>query len=246
MATNHDMLARLRGLTDQARAFAVRRRLGWRHGAATGVVVLAGVVLMGAANAALGDGPDPIDPSERLKIEVVQPVEPVFTSGPVMDVGTLVDGFEPGMLRQASVSGPDPLLIDPNFDEEPKGGGGFFRRFTSAIQQALPREERSPPPRIRRDDRAYGFDEPRPDWQAEREARRAWRERIEAERRAERAMRDRYERERYERERYERDRYERDRYERDRYEAERRDRRQMRQRMDEPPPYDAYDEEPVG
>lgn len=241
MATTDDILARLRGLKDQAKAFAVRHRLGWRHGAATGVVVLAGVALMGAANAALGEGPEPIDPSQRLKIEVVQPVEPVFTSGPVMEVGTLVDGFEPGMLRETAVVGPDPLNLDPHFDEEAKGPGGFFRRFTSAIQQALPREERSPPPRIRRDDRAYGFDEPRPDWQAEREARRAWRERIEAERRAEREMRDHYERERYERERYERDRYE-----RDRYEAERRDRREMRQRMDEPPPYDAYDEEPVG
>lgn len=236
MARLNDIIVRLRGLRNGAQAFAVRHRLGWRHGAATGAILLAGVAVTGLARAVSGQGHATIDPTERLKIEVVQPVEPVLTAGPIMEVGTLVDGFDPGMIRFDSPTGPDPYVAEPYVEEDRSGPSGFFRRFSSAIEQAMPRrEERPPPPRIRREDRSYGFNEPRPDWEAEREARRAWRDRVEAERRAEREMRDRYEDERQAR-----------RDARDPYEDDRRDRREMRQRMDEPPPYDPYDEEPVG
>lgn len=236
MAAMDEIIRGLRGLKDRAQAFAVRHGVGWRHGAVTGGVLLVGVAVMGLGRAVSGEGHAPIDPTERLKIEVVQPVEPVLTAGPVMEVGTLVDGFDPGMIRLESPPGPDPYVAEPYVEEDRRGPSGFFRRFSDAIEQALPhRVERPPPPRIRREDRSYGFNEPRPDWEAEREARRAWRERIEAERRAEREMRDRYEDERRDR-----------RDARDRYEDDRRDRREMRQRMDEPPPYDPYDEEPVG
>lgn len=226
MAAMDDLLERLRSLGDQARAFAGRHGLDWRHGAATVGVLVAGTAIMGLSRGPSGETHSVIDPDQRLKIEVVQPVEPVFTSGPVMEVGTLVDAFDPTMLREAAVTGPDSLALDPYADQRPMEREGFFRRFSSAIQQALPHREERPPPRIRREDRSYGFDGPRPDWQAEREARRAWRERIEAERRDEREMRDRDERERYE--------------------AARRERGEMRQRMGDPGPDDPQDDEPVG
>ena len=66
MAIREEIIAKLRGLRDQARDFAVRHRIGWRHGAATGAVVLAGLAAMGVARAGSGQGGAPINPSERL------------------------------------------------------------------------------------------------------------------------------------------------------------------------------------
>ncbi len=186
--TVDEIVGKLRDLGEQARAFARSRGLDWRHGAAAGGVVVVGLAVAGLAGAASG-GRVIAEEGERLTIEVVQPVEPVFTSGPVMEVGTLVDSFDPAAIPPPEAS-PDALHEDADYpQDEPKARDGFLRRFSSAIQQALPREERAPPPRIRREDRSYGFDEPRPDWKAEREARRAQRDRIEAERRVEREAR---------------------------------------------------------
>lgn len=188
--TVDEIVGKLRDLVEQARAFARSRGLDWRHGAAAAGVVVVGLAVAGLAGAGSG-GRAIAEEGQRLTIEVVQPVEPVFTAGPVMEVGTLVDTFDPASMP-APEPPPDAYPQDVDYPlEEPKAREGFLRRFSSALQQALPREERAPPSRIRREDRSYGFDEPRPDWAAEREARRAWRDRIEAERRAEREARQR-------------------------------------------------------
>ena len=188
MTRMDEIVGRVRAWGGEARGWAERRGLDWRHGVVAGGVLAAGVVVAGLASAASG-GRSVVDAGERMKIEIVQPVEPVFTAGPVMEVGTLVDGFDPSLTPLTAP--PDPMLEeDGTGEDETKPASDLVRRFSSSLQKVSPREERSPPPRIRREERAFGFDEPGPDRQAEREARRAWRDRIEAERRAEREGRD--------------------------------------------------------
>lgn len=142
------------------------------------LAVAAGVAVIGVAALAVGAMARPgsraaID-GERLQIQVVAPVEPVVTPGPVMDVGHLIDG---------PVSIPSPQLAveplqDAYYEDEPvelrKPRSGPKRYVEEAVVHAPPQPE--PPDAGRRDsraDRRFGFDAPQPDYRAEREARRA-------------------------------------------------------------------------
>src|SRR5690606_18765210 len=57
-----------------------------------GVVALGLVAMTGLRSIAL-PGPAPLDPTNRLTIEVVKPVEPDIIPGSRIEVGELVDGF---------------------------------------------------------------------------------------------------------------------------------------------------------
>lgn len=133
MARIDQIVERLRAWGDGARAWAARRGLDWRHGAAAGGVLLAGGVVMGLASAVSGGRPAAAA-GQRLQIEIVQPVEPVFTAGPTMEVGTLVDGFDPSLM---SASEPPETAyddVDP-IEADVKGEGGPLRRLTSAVRR---------------------------------------------------------------------------------------------------------------
>ncbi|MBX3476049.1 MAG: hypothetical protein KF910_00405 [Brevundimonas sp.] len=172
---------------------------------AAGGLTVAGLALAGIAG---GGSSAPGDDGQRIRIEIVQPEEPMLISGPVMEVGVLVDAFDPAALPPARASADMPVedFGDAKGTEADRPPDSVLRRLSSAMRQALPHSDTPPAaPRIRRDDRSYGFDQPGPDWRAEREARRAQRDRIEAERDMRRQM-----------------------------EAERRASRDMRQRMDGP------------
>lgn len=182
----------LNRIVDAVRDRVSRLRLDWRHGAAAGAVVLLGLGVLGLGVLGLmratgGDAVADIPTDQRIRIEVVQPVEPELIAGPVMEVGTLVDAFQPGDLPPAT-----PAVSDEEVEpaDTPKESTPLLRRFSRIFGSSAPRHEKPAPPEIRREDRAYGFDAPRPDWEAERDARRARRERVEAERR-DREMRQR-------------------------------------------------------
>lgn len=210
------------------------------------------VALSGVAAAAFGlaglraidlPGPRPISDSDRLRIEVVHPVEPEIVAGSVMDVGELVDGFQ-------GVPPPLPPLTDVawspddswnEFDEGHAPSRPESRRVAEVrTYESRPEPERSSP--VRAVQRWFGFDAPRRDFQAERAARRARMEAMERDAR-ERQARERYAAERFRRERAEDDRYALERRrEQDRYAYERRtdEARYAQQRQDEAPrdPYD--------
>lgn len=124
-------------------------------------------------------GPRALSDSERLRIEVVAPVEPEIVAGSVMEVGDLVEGFQglppaPAPVVETVAWVPD----DDDWDDwrgeaEPPPS----RRLEEPVVHvpAPPGPPRSHPAR----DRRFGFDAPRRDYRAEREARRA---RIERER----------------------------------------------------------------
>ncbi len=158
----------------------------WRaaHVGAAASVAAAAVGLMGLSFVRLPE-PAPVAPGEALKIEVVAPVEPKLEPGSVMDVGELVDGFRyvppPPMQRFA--------VYEPAWDEDEMDlpadapvRRAEVRRYASNEGGRYP-EEREPP---RREDRRwFGFDNPMPDFRAERRARQARLEEMEAQRRAE-------------------------------------------------------------
>jgi len=154
------------------------------------------VALSAAAAAAFGlvglravdlPGPTPLG-DERLRIEVVHPVEPEIVAGSVMEVGDLEDGFQ-------GLPPPLPPLEDfqwPSYDEEWETAllpPPAPRR--PAVEPAVyrPPEPREPAPR--REGRWFGFDAPRRDYQAERAARRARMEAMDQRAREEREARRR-------------------------------------------------------
>lgn len=133
MARMDQIVERLRAWGDGARAWAARRGLDWRHGAAAGGVLLAGGVVVGLMSAVSGGRPAAAA-GQRLQIEIVQPVEPVFTAGPTMEVGTLVDGFDPGLM---SAPEPSETAYDDIGQVEPdaRDEGGPSRRLSSAVRR---------------------------------------------------------------------------------------------------------------
>lgn len=164
--------------------------------AAIAAVSVAAVGLMGLKFVDLPNAA-PVSPDEALKIEVVAPVEPKPVAGSVMDVGELVDGFRYVPPRPAErVAFYD---VAWNGDEdfapyEPPSRPAAVRRYASAESYAPAPADREPPPR-ERDRRWFGFDNPLPDFAAERRARRARLDALEDQRRAEfeeRADRRRY------------------------------------------------------
>lgn len=220
---------------------ALRRaasRLHRGHAVALSAVAVAAFGLVGLRAVDL-PGPRPISDTDRLRIEVVHPVEPEIVPGSVMEVGELVDGFQ-------GVPPPLPPLTDvawaPDddwnaFDDDYPPSRPESRRVAEVRRyESRPEPERPSP--VRAVQRWFGFDAPRRDFQAERAARRARMEAMERDARerhaAERFRRERAEDERYAFERRRRERVEDDRYAWDGGRDEFRD--PPRRRDDRPPP----------
>lgn len=154
-------------LTDACRRAAARARPV--HGVALAAVVVAAFGLVGLRAFEL-PGPAPIVDGDRMRIEVVAPIEPKVSPGAVMEVGELVDGLteiprpappEPIPATYAYVGedwdvGLPPAQPRRRYDEE--------SRYPGPPPEPEPRVERSG---------WFGFDSPRRDYQAERDARRA-------------------------------------------------------------------------
>ncbi|MGZ9098851.1 MAG: hypothetical protein ACXW3O_04030 [Brevundimonas sp.] len=189
-----------------------------RPGHLFAATALAAVFGLAGLQAVALPGPRPITDAERLQIEVVTPPEPEITPGSVMDVGELVDGFQgvPRPVVQAAFfeeSGDSwEMQPEPVYDRS-------RRPVETAVIHAPPQPE--PPRRTAALERWFGFDAPRRDYRAEREARRArWESR--ADRYDRDQQQDRYERDEREARFEERDaprRYRSDSGERERREA---------------------------
>ncbi|WP_332640821.1 hypothetical protein [Brevundimonas sp.] len=148
---------------------------------------MAALGLMGLKFVTLPDAAA-VAPGDALKIEVVAPVEPEPVPGSVMEVGELVDGFRYVPTRPA-----EPPLHDVAWSEDedfapwaPPVQYAEVRRYNSAEAPAPSEPE---PPRRERDRRWFGFDNPLPDFGAERRARQARLDALEDQRRAERDAR---------------------------------------------------------
>lgn len=148
-----------------------------RHLAMVTAVVAVAVALAGLRGMAPAV-PRPVVDGERLRIQVVAPVEPPVGAGSVMDVGDLIDGFEyrpppPPVIDQAG-DGP----WDEDFaGSRPTSAPAPNRYREEAVIHAPPQPEE--PERDWRDGRVgrwFGFDAPERDYRSEREARRARRE----------------------------------------------------------------------
>lgn len=183
---------------------ALRRaasRVRGGHAVALSAVAAAAFGLAGLRAVDLPE-PRPISDSDRLRIEVVHPVEPDIVAGSVMDVGELVDGFQ-------GLPPPLPPLTDAAWSYE----DGWDDHDADYSPRPEPRRvaevrtyESAPPPErtspVRAVQRWFGFDAPRRDFRAERAARRARMEAMERDARERRAW-ERYAHERYRRERAE-------------------------------------------
>lgn len=153
--------------------------------AAIAAVSVAAVGLMGLKYVTLPDAAA-VASGDALKIEVVTPVEPELVPGSVMEVGELVDGFRYVPPRSAERA----PLYDVAWSETedfapytPPSRPAGVRRYTSADTDAGPPAE-AEPPRRERERRWFGFDNPLPDFGAERRARQARMDALEDQRRA--------------------------------------------------------------
>lgn len=163
-----------------------RARSGLRGGhlVALSAVAVMALGLVGLRRVEL-PGPRPVTGDDRLRIEVVHPVEPEIVPGSVMDVGEVVDGFE-------GLPQPRPPLIDiflpsdVGWDEYREPPPPPPRRPPAEAEPYYSGSERFSPARTLQ--RWFGFDAPRRDFQAERAARRA---RLEAMEQRDRERRDR-------------------------------------------------------
>jgi len=169
MPRNFIHLDRLKRLTAQIRP---------HHLAMAAVVAAIGVGVAGLRAVPL-PGPEPIREDDRIRIQVVDPVEPEIAPGSVMDVGDLVDGF---VFTPPPQQVAEPVAMashDEDFGPPPSRSlpGEYVGR---AVIQAPPQPEAWPDdPRVPRDERAgrwFGFDSPERDYRGEREARRARRD----------------------------------------------------------------------
>lgn len=164
------------------------------HVAAIAAVGVAALGLMGLKFVTL-PGPDAVGPGEGLKIEVVAPVEPELVPGSVMEVGDLVDGFRyvaPARAPRAPVYETAWSEGEDAAPHAPPSRPAGVRRYGSDAY-APPSEPE--PPRRERERRWFGFDNPLPDFGAERRARQARLDALEDQRRAYRE--DRADRRRY-------------------------------------------------
>ncbi|HEX8472289.1 MAG TPA: hypothetical protein VF633_14350 [Brevundimonas sp.] len=162
-----------------------------------GVVVVAAVGLGGLALSGRDGGEARAGGGAELSVAVVAPVEPDVEPGGVMDVGELNNGFD-GKLPEAPAARPeagDYYAEQPAYTEN--------RYYSSAPRAPAPRPgdeahlymdqpvmDRDAMPVRRENPRAFGFDQPRPDYEREREARRAAMDAREAARQARRERPD--------------------------------------------------------
>lgn len=106
-----------------------------------------------------------------VAIDVVPPVEPDLPAGSIMAVGELRDGYEHDPER----------LIGPDADQAYVESAWFeLSPDVSApsdihVSLAAPPASSQSAPQLEQDDYSFGFDTPRPDYVAEREARRSGR-----------------------------------------------------------------------
>ncbi|MDI1326792.1 MAG: hypothetical protein PSV23_08315 [Brevundimonas sp.] len=165
------------------------------HLAVIAVVGVAALGLMGLKYVTL-PGPTPVAAGEGLEIEVVAPVEPELAPGSVMDVGELVDGFRYVPSVRAAGAPVHEAAWTEDEDAAPRtpppSRPAGVRRYASDAYALPPEPE---PPRRERERRWFGFDNPLPDFGAERRARQARLDALEDQRRAERD--DRMDRRRY-------------------------------------------------
>jgi len=147
--------------------------------AATGgaVVVVAAVGLLALRAPAEATVPDS---SERMQVEVVAPIEPVVDPGGVMDVGELVDGYT-HVAIQPQAEGPD--VYDPVYQTAwieplpPVPAPRVWRSDGATVSPTQPQPEVE----TTRSGGMFGFDDPQPDYAAERRAREERLDRIQAE-----------------------------------------------------------------
>lgn len=169
------------------------RRVKPAHLAAIAAVGVAALGLMGLKFVSLPDTAA-VAPGDGLKIEIVAPVEPPPVPGSVMEVGELVDGFRyvpPPPVQRAAVYEAAWTGDEDFAPYEPPSRPAAVRRYTSAEPEASPPSEPEPP-RRERDRRWFGFDNPLPDFGAERRARQARLDALEAQRRTAFEERRRY------------------------------------------------------
>jgi hypothetical protein len=146
---------------------------------AGGVVVLA-LALGGFALAGRGGADAEADDGSRLNIAVVAPIEPAVQPGEVMDVGRLNDGFDGQMPEpvQQTAAEPDLYAEQPAYVEDDRSWRSNDRREDDrryedrAYDAPQKPDDRGQREAWRGRPMSFGFDEPRPDWRAEREARR--------------------------------------------------------------------------
>lgn len=103
-----------------------------------------------------------------VTVEVVPPVEPDLPPGSILTVGELRDGYEHDPERLAPLNDPDESAIDSAWVEL------MPALADEAVALPVPpvvTMAASPRPELRQDDYGFGFDAPRPDYQAERQAR---------------------------------------------------------------------------
>lgn len=148
------------------------------HLATAAVVAAIGLGVAGLRAVPLPEA-EPILEDERIRVEVVDPVEPNIAPGAVMDVGDLVDGFvfTPPPRPAAELA----VRVSHEEDFEYPAPRSVPREYAEqVIIQAPPQPEtRAHVPRVSRDERAgrwFGFDAPDRDYRAERDARRAHRD----------------------------------------------------------------------
>ncbi|CAN5370838.1 hypothetical protein BH10PSE1_BH10PSE1_29040 [soil metagenome] len=153
-----------------------RFRVRWAVAAGVSVVALA----LTAFAVTSRDGPRASGDGPRLNIAVVAPVERDVQPGEVMDVGRLNDGFDGKMPERVEQTSADTDLYveQPAYVEDDQSWRADERRDDRGYDRAA-RDSSD-----RADDRprgeayqgrpmSFGFDQPQPDWRAEREARRA-------------------------------------------------------------------------
>lgn len=147
--------------------------------AAGGVIAVAGALAFVAFNAG---GDRPLLPGgPRLSIAIVPPVEPDVEPGATMDVGQLSDGFDRAALeRQSEVEDetylpPDAYIGDLRIERMPmptpvEAIGSPMEAYRAVVDRPTVRDA------LNDGSRNFGFDAPRRDFAAEREARWAARE----------------------------------------------------------------------
>lgn len=143
------------------------------HLVAVGAVAVAAFGLLGLTRMDLPKA-GAVDDGDRIQIEVVPPIEPTLTAGSVMEVGELVNGFThvpapPAPEAMEPAYAPYDEWEAANVPSPPARSGSY----DEAVVRGPPQPEASEDRRGDRGGRWFGFDAPRRDYQAEREARRA-------------------------------------------------------------------------
>jgi len=176
-----DLPARIKTLTDRLRrALARPRPHHWAVLASVGVAAV-GLVSLRAIDL---PSPRPLEDHNRLRIEVVPPVEPEIEPGARMDVGDLVNGFRWSPPPRPEI---EPIAYEDDaawedWREEPRLEPAWRERppryardpqREAGPSYAPPGAARREPDRRDGERRWFGFDEPRRDYRAERDDRRA-------------------------------------------------------------------------